>query len=318
MATAPQTRTQWRAALAALPTLEETKGRIPSFFYAHGHPGLLWPAGLPSMMDWGIGGPGGPLSTFLQDFGKELLSKYRPKAVLVFSAHWETSSPQVTDYDDNPLLYDYYGFDRKLYDIKFNSKGDPRVARRVVEILQESGYSKARLSGITESRGRDGRPRPPRVQNGLDHGVFLPSVLMFGETSPVPIVQASIADTLEPEDEWRLGQAVSKLRDEGILVIAGGLTIHTFQDFDAFNPAKADAIYHEWHKAIINSIADSRTPEERKAALLALTKHRAFRKAHPREDHFVPLYVAAGAGQEGNARVLAGLFGAETIAFGLP
>ena len=48
-----------------------------------------------------------------------------------------------------------------------------------------------------------------------------------------------------------------------------------------------------------------------------LTKHEGFRPAHPREEHFVPIYVAAGAGEGGESRILAGIYGCPTIAFGL-
>jgi len=58
-------------------------------------------------------------------------------------------------------------------------------------------------------------------------------------------------------------------------------------------------------------------PHARKQALFDLTKHAGFRPSNPREEHFVPLYIAAGAGQDGGAKVLAALYGAPTIAFGL-
>lgn len=48
-----------------------------------------------------------------------------------------------------------------------------------------------------------------------------------------------------------------------------------------------------------------------------LTKHHSFRAAHPREDHFVPLYIAAGAGDAGDVKVLHGGYGIPTFAFGL-
>lgn len=57
--------------------------------------------------------------------------------------------------------------------------------------------------------------------------------------------------------------------------------------------------------------------EERNNALKAVTKHPFFRRAHPREEHFIPLYVAAGAGTDGGAEVVCKLHGALTIVFGL-
>jgi aromatic ring-opening dioxygenase catalytic subunit (LigB family) len=56
-------------------------------------------------------------------------------------------------------------------------------------------------------------------------------------------------------------------------------------------------------------------PVARRTALLALTQHKGFRLAHPREDHFVPVYVAAGAGEVGDVQVLSGLYGCQTVAF---
>lgn len=50
---------------------------------------------------------------------------------------------------------------------------------------------------------------------------------------------------------------------------------------------------------------------------MKLVEHPNFREAHPREEHFVPLYIAAGAGEGGNVRVLAGMHGAKTFAFGV-
>ena len=69
---------------------------------------------------------------------------------------------------------------------------------------------RARLTGPNEARGMDGRGfQGP----GLDHGVFIPFRLMFGEEfRSVPIVQASIDGSLSPESNWNLGKAISKLR----------------------------------------------------------------------------------------------------------
>jgi aromatic ring-opening dioxygenase catalytic subunit (LigB family) len=83
-------------------------------------------------------GPESPLANFLGDLGPALLAKYQPKGILVFSAHWETQEEQlVTDYgDENPLLMDYYNFDPELYKLKFSSRGDTTLSKRVVELFQ--------------------------------------------------------------------------------------------------------------------------------------------------------------------------------------
>ena len=80
----------WQQALEALPA---TPAKIPAFFFSHGSPMLA--------MDASPGraiahqGPSGPLFRFLSHFGPTLLKKYQPKGILVFSAHWETSSERL-------------------------------------------------------------------------------------------------------------------------------------------------------------------------------------------------------------------------------
>ena len=125
-----------------------------------------------------------------------------------------------------------------------------------------------------------------------------------------------------------------RTREQGILILSGGLTIHTFADFSAFSEDSAKPIYKEFSEALLDAAqqpqvckwfprlcsSDAITflPQERlKDTLIAVTKHKGFRVAHPREEHFIPLYVAAGAGEGGDTRIVAGIYGAPTFAFGL-
>jgi len=206
---------------------------------------------------------------------------------------------------------DYFGFSPDYYELKFGSRGDATFSRRVLELLHQAGV-RARLTGPNEARGMDGRGfQGP----GLDHGVFIPFRLMFGEEfRGVPIVQASIDGSLSPESNWNLGKAIAKLRDEGILVLSGGLVIHNLQDRTCFLPETANPLVREFNDAVSSAISVS-DPVARRTALLALTRHKGFRMAHPREEHFVPIYVAAGAGEGGDVHVLSGLYGYQTVAF---
>ena len=161
----PKTQAEWKKTLDQLPP---TPDKIPAFFFGHGSPMLAFPDNDTSgvLMSRGeVGnamGSKGPLATFLRDFGPALLAKYKPKGIVVFSAHWETAgerlgmssmSPRsplielrltaghpVTDYgDENPLLYDYYGFPPSLYQLKFKSRGDSALSQRVVELYKDVG-----------------------------------------------------------------------------------------------------------------------------------------------------------------------------------
>jgi len=140
---------------------------------------------------------------------------------------------------------------------------------------------------------------------------------MFGEDfRSVPIVQASIDGSLTPEGNWALGKAITSLRNEGILILSGGLTVHNLQDPASFHPGTASLPFHRFNDAVASAISVS-DPDARRTALVRLTQHECFRSAHPREEHFVPIYVAAGAGEDGGVHVLSGLYGCQAVAFGV-
>jgi hypothetical protein len=92
----PRTPDAWRAALAALPAAPADG--IPAFYFGHGSPLLAMPAdtahprfGNP-MVD---SGPTGAHAQFLRDFGPALLEKYKPKGIVVFSAHWDAPGDRL-------------------------------------------------------------------------------------------------------------------------------------------------------------------------------------------------------------------------------
>ncbi|PPQ64001.1 hypothetical protein CVT24_009375 [Panaeolus cyanescens] len=305
---------KWRKALEDLPA---TPDNIPSFFFAHGSPIIAFdPTVAAEMGPMGKHqGPTGPLANFLKDFGPTLLRKYNPKGIVVFSAHWETQGERlVTDYgQENPLLMDYYGFPPELYQLQFKSKGDTKLAQRVVELFNKAGQ-KARTTSVQEARGEDGRGF---MGPGLDHGVFVPFRIMFGEEFlDIPIVAVSFDSSLDPEKNWEVGKAVSQLRKEGILVLSGGLTSHNLRDRTSFSPDTASNLHKEFDSALHEAL-QKETSNERKKELFDLTKHVGFRASHPREDHFVPIYVAGGAGEDGKVRVLLDSYGLATVAFGV-
>jgi len=302
----------WHQALEALTSTPE---KIPAFFFAHGSPVLAYPATAKAMGGMtAYQGPDGPLAKFLSEFGPTLLKKYKPKGIVVFSAHWETTEERlVSDYPENPLLMDYYGFPPELYQLKFKSKGDSKLAQRVVDLYKQAGQ-KARTTTVAEHRGEDGRGF---MGPGLDHGVFVPFRIMFGEDfTEIPIVQVSIDSSLDPKKNWELGKALASLREEGILILSGGLTAHNLRDRSSFSPDTAHAMHKEFDQAIHEAVGID-SAEERKQAMFGLTKHAGFRASHPREDHFVPLYVAAGAGEGGEVRTILDLYGLASFAFGV-
>ncbi|QRW19690.1 aromatic ring-opening dioxygenase LigB subunit [Rhizoctonia solani] len=265
----PLTDDAWETALESLPSAERNNGKIPAFFFAHGSPNLLRDTtGDPLFSNMRSQDINGTLPRFLKKFGPALMDKYNPKGIVVFSAHWEEDEEVlVSNYDENPLLMDYYGFEPWMYRVKFKSRGDPELSERIVNVLKAGGF-KSRTLGKTEWRGHDGRRGASGIGVGRLFGTF-----------------------------W-------------------GLTIHTFQDWSAWHEDSAAPPYLAFHKALLRALI-VQDPTERKKALLSLTSHPAFRISHPREDHFTPLYVAAGAGDIGGSIVLDANYGLASVAFGI-
>lgn len=243
----------------------------------------------------GDSGPNGRPVHFLRDFGRFLLERYQPRGIVVFSAHWETADHMrmVSNWgnESNPLLYDYFGFEPYMYtDVGFKSRGSNELSREVFDAFTGEGMH-THLSGPEEPRGRDGRGF---YGAGLDHGVFVPFSVMFpghtpkdqdAQTFGVPIVQASIDSSSDPKDNEAVGRAVSHLRSKGILVLSGGLTVHTFRDFSAFKEETAKPPFKEWDQAIVDAVNVPTSSKGRQQALLDLVNHPYCRLAHPELEH---------------------------------
>jgi aromatic ring-opening dioxygenase catalytic subunit (LigB family) len=75
----------------------------------------------------------------------------------------------------------------------------------------------------------------------------------------------------------------------------------------------------DFEKAVVDSVKNATSVEERNEDMKQLMIHPFFQRAHPREEHFVPIYIAAGAGsaEDEGASVLADIHSAISIAFGL-
>lgn len=61
---------------------------------------------------------GGPFPLIQKEHHQPMFQQFReihdrypnPKAIIIFSAHWETKEWTILDHDKPALLYDYYGF----------------------------------------------------------------------------------------------------------------------------------------------------------------------------------------------------------------
>ncbi len=206
----------------------------------------------------------------------------RPKAVLVISGHWEAPKFSLATHAHPPMEYDYSGFPAHTYQLRYPASGAPELAHRVRDLLTNAGV---------ESRLDD--------QHGFDHGVFVPLGLMF-PNADVPILMASIKSDYDPAQHLAMGRALASLRDEGVLIVGSGLTYHNMRGFgrDESN-AVATEFTHYLDQAVANPDAQARAD-----MLQHWERAPSARLAHPREDHLMPLLIAAGAAGADQGRVL--------------
>ncbi|HSR09206.1 MAG TPA: class III extradiol ring-cleavage dioxygenase [Bryobacteraceae bacterium] len=204
-----------------------------------------------------------------------------PQTVLVISGHWEEEPLAVTSNPAPPLLYDYYGFPEHTYQLKYPAPGSPGVAARVGELLAEVGF-----------------PVKKDAARGFDHGVFIPFKLIYPDAN-IPIVQLSLRQGLNAADHIRIGHALAPLRREGVLIVGSGMSFHNLRAFGSAAGPVSDQ-FDEW---LTNAVCTP-DPQLRDDTLAAWIQAPAARLAHPREEHLLPLMVAAGAAESEQGRKL--------------
>ena len=158
-----------------------------------------------------------PAYSKLQEIGREITQQVKPKAVIVFSAHWQAgpSTIEVNTAEITQLIYDYYGFPAHYYDFQYPNVGNKALAESII--------SRLRAAGI-EAEG---------VKRGLDHGVFAPFSVAFNPVKnplKVPVVQVSLFDSDDGDKHFRLGQAIESFRDDGVQIIVSGMAVHNLRD----------------------------------------------------------------------------------------
>lgn len=196
----------------------------------------------------------------------------KPSAILVISAHWETRLPTTNSVQTNETIHDFYGFNRELYELKYNAPGNPQLANEICETLFSAGLQ----AQIDSNRG-------------LDHGAWVPLKIMY-PNADIPIVQLSIQSHLGVGHHFELGKALAHLREKNVLIIASGSFTHNLRALDWNNGPEADwsLEFSDWfHNAIIeNRICDL-------MAYQRLAPNAKF--AHPTDEHLLPIFVAMGA-----------------------
>lgn len=232
----------------------------PTIFVSHGAPTLV--------------GEAVPARDFLAALGRSLP---QPKAILAVSAHWETETPRATTTARPETIHDFRGFPEELYSLRYPAPGAPEAALRAIELLSAAGYSAATDSG-----------------RGLDHGAWVPLMLAYPEAD-IPVAQLSIQPSRGPAHHLAMGRALAPLRGEGVLVLASGGATHNLSEVAWGRHGDPPA----WARAFDDWLAGTISAGD--AAALADYRARAPHavRAHPRDEHFLPLLVAFGAAGDG-------------------
>ena len=239
-------------------------GRLPTIFISHGGPTIVIE------------------DTPARDYLKTLGNRFdRPRAIVIASAHYETSGPQVVRDPHPGMIYDFGGFPRELYEMVYPAPGDPELAADVGRRLSAAGLAPSFAD-----------------QRGYDHGTWTPLILAYPQAD-IPVVQVSVDPERDPAYHLALGRALSGLRDEGILLIGSGHITHNLRAFFMRGrDPELDRNIVGWTEAFTGWMHDKLVAGDA-PALLDYRRQAPFaRENHPTDEHLMPLFFAMGAAGE--------------------
>lgn len=236
-----------------------TTSTLPALFISHGAPLFA--------IEPGETGPA------LTRFGQDLRALGEGvRGIVILSPHWMSRRPCVMTTERPDTWHDFGGFPPALYRLQYPAAGDPALAQRVIARMAEAGID-----------AQDDPQRP------FDHGAWVPLMHLMPQAD-VPVVQVSLPVGWGPAEVLALGRALAPLRHEGVLLIGSGSMTHNLAEFfgGAREPAPYVLAFSRW-------IEDAVTRRDVEALLEYRTRAPHAQRAHPSEDHFLPLFFALGA-----------------------
>ena len=252
-------RTQPLSAVAPIWTPQA--GPLPALYLGHGAPPLLddtlW---MNQLWDWSAAIP-------------------KPRAILVVSAHWESAPLAISASEANtPLVYDFGGFAQRYFDLTYKTPDAEWLATAVASLMPDS------------------EPIHKHTQRGLDHGAWVPLLLMY-PLGDVPVLQLSIP-THDPARLLALGQRLGPLRDLGVLIVGSGFLTHGLPYLSREHWADTTAAAPGWSKDFDAWAAEALDHGDVDALSNYVHGAPGMPYAHPTVEHYSPLFVALGAGTE--------------------
>ena len=215
---------------------------------------------------------------FLSTLGNSM----SPKAIVIFTAHWDTEILTISSSDSvYNTMYDFYGFPKELYQIKYDAKGCSLIASEIEDKLKKQGIEVKK-----------------DLTRGLDHGAWTLLKHLYPNAN-IPVIQISINSHLPIEDQIKIGNALENIGEEDILVIGSGNTVHNLRLVN-FEQTTVDSFAHEFDDWLIDKIKNK--------DLNSLFNYRNLAPhsnlAVPTADHFVPLFIALGSSKNLNPKIL--------------
>ncbi len=228
---------------------------LPALYLGHGAPPLLDdPVWMSELADW---------ATLLP----------RPTSVLMVSAHWQTAPMAIGATEPLPLVYDFYGFPQRFFDLRYPSPGAPGLAAAVKGLMAGS------------------EPVIDRPARGLDHGAWVPLMAMYPEAD-IPVLQVSMPD-LNPERLFQVGRRLAPLRDQGVLVVGSGFMTHGLPYIGEYWDGRPGA--PAWSREFDAWTAEALARGDLDTLFAFRDKAPGMPFAHPTVEHFAPLFVTLGA-----------------------
>lgn len=230
----------------------------PALFISHGAPSFALEPGL--------------LGPKLADLGQRLGDA---KALLVISPHWQTPDVAVMTTASPRTLHDFGGFAEQLYRLEYPVSGHPALAAEVGRSLAEMGFT-VQLDH----------------RRGLDHGAWVPLRYLAPE-GRIPVFQVSLPFDLDAAQALRLGKLLAPWREQGVAIVGSGSLTHNLYEFRR-NATDAEAYAEEFTRWVRHAIVGR---DEQSLVDYRLQAPHA-QRAHPTEEHFLPLLAAFGASHE--------------------
>lgn len=201
----------------------------------------------------------------------------KPTAILIVSAHWEAAPLTLAATRTVPLLYDFWGFPERYYQVQYAAPGAPALAEQVRKLLDSPAT-----------------PVYDDPNRGLDHGAYVPLKEMYPDAD-IPVLQVSMP-TLDPKELFGIGQKLAPLRNQGVLIIGSGFTTHNLRAINLGGPA--DAAAPTWSIEFDDWAQRALAKQDLDSLIDFLHKAPAANIAHPRTEHFAPLFVSLGASED--------------------